>query len=84
MDLKKSENILEELNSIFIDTLSDLNISLRLNTTAADIEGWDSLRHIELIINIETYYSIKFTTREIMSFEDIGSLVNLIKKKIDF
>tara|TARA_B100000029_G_C16823890_1_gene685234 strand:+ start:284 stop:538 length:255 start_codon:yes stop_codon:yes gene_type:complete len=84
MSTKKTENIIDELNSIFIDTLSDLNINLRLDTTAADIEGWDSLRHIELIINIETYYSIKFTTREIMSFEDIGSLVNLIKKKIDF
>ena len=83
MDTEKTEKVLKELDSIFSETLSDLNVNLELNTTAADVEGWDSLRHIELIINIETFYSIKFSTKEIMSIENIGSLVDLINKKIE-
>ncbi len=83
MDTEKTEKVLKELDSIFAETLSDLNVNLELNTTAADVEGWDSLRHIELIINIETFYSIKFSTKEIMSVENIGSLVDLINKKIE-
>ena len=83
MDTEKTEKVLKELDSIFSETLSDLNVNLELNTTAADVEGWDSLRHIELIINIETFYSIKFSTKEIMSIENIGSLVALINKKIE-
>ena len=83
MDTEKTEKVLKELDSIFSETLSDLNVNLELNTTAADVEGWDSLRHIELIINIETFYSIKFSTKEIMSVENIGSLVDLVNKKIE-
>ena len=83
MDTEKTEKVLKELDSIFAETMSDLNVNLELNTTAADVEGWDSLRHIELIINIETFYSIKFSTKEIMSVENIGSLVDLINKKIE-
>ena len=83
MDTEKTEKVLKELDSIFAETLSDLNVNLELNTTAADVEGWDSLRHIELIINIETFYSIKFSTKEIMSVENIGSLVDLVNKKIE-
>ncbi len=83
MDTEKTEKVLKELDSIFAETLSDMNVNLELNTTAADVEGWDSLRHIELIINIETFYSIKFSTKEIMSVENIGSLVDLVNKKIE-
>ena len=63
--------------------MSAESINIKESSTPADVEGWDSLKHIELIINIEAYYNIKFTTTEIMGLVNIGTIIGLINKKID-
>jgi acyl carrier protein len=75
--------ILEELNEVFIDVLDNEEIVLKEETTAHDIEEWDSLSHIMLIVNIEKKYKIKFTSIEIAGFKNIGELAKTIKQKLD-
>lgn len=75
------EEILTKLNVIFRDVLDNDTIELKPETTAADIEEWDSLSHIMLMAEIEKQFKIKFTSSEITKFRDIGDLVNSIMTK---
>jgi len=76
-----SNQILSELNTIFKDVLDNNKIQLTTATTAKDIEEWDSLSNIHLVIEIERHFKLKFTTSEIQSWKNIGELVNSIEKK---
>ncbi len=72
------EAIFEKLNGIFRDVFDDDEIYLSDQTTAADIEGWDSLMHITLMEAIEDDFGIKFTMRDIVKLENVGQLVDVI------
>jgi acyl carrier protein len=74
--------ILEQLNDIFIDVLENDDIVLTEETTAADIDEWDSLNHIQLVVAIEKHFKIRFTSKEIQSWKNVGELVNSISQKI--
>lgn len=74
-------NLLQQLNTLFIDILDNEDILLTNDTTAADVEDWDSLNHIQLIVAIENKFKIKFTTAEIHSLKNVGELVDCITKK---
>ena len=56
-------DILKQVNEIFIDILDNATIVLKAETTANDIEEWDSLSHIQIILAIEKRFSIRFTTQ---------------------
>jgi acyl carrier protein len=75
------ENVYAQLKAIFIDLLDDETIDLNENTTANDIEGWDSLTHIQIVVRIEQFFKIKFTSRDIQSWKNIGELVDCIISK---
>jgi acyl carrier protein len=74
--------ILKELNEIFIDTIDNGDIRLTNDTTANDVDGWDSLTHIQLVVGIEKHFRIRFTSREIQSWKNVGELTDSIIKKI--
>jgi acyl carrier protein len=74
-------DILKLLNDIFRDVLDDDSIELQISTTAADVEDWDSLNHIQLIVAIEKKFNIRFTTAEIHTFKNIGDLITAIINK---
>lgn len=76
------EQILIDLTKILEDVLETQNINLMETTKAADISGWDSLAHINLIEEIENYYNIKFSLGEIVTIKNVGDLITLIKQKI--
>ncbi len=76
-----SEALLQELNSIFRDVLDNDNISLNQATTALDIEEWDSISHIQLIVAIEKKFKLKFTASEIQSFKNVGDMIRAIQSK---
>lgn len=73
--------ILKSLNQIFVDTLDNKDIVLSNTTTANDVEEWDSLTHIQLVVAIEKYFKIRFTSKEIQNWSNIGDLVQSISAK---
>lgn len=74
--------IYNQLNKVFRDLFDDESIELTPQTSADDIEGWDSLAHINLIVAIESKFKIKFKTAEIESLRNVGHLVDVIAHKI--
>lgn len=78
----EQQQILEKLNEIFVDVLDNEDIKLTETTTAADIEEWDSLYHIQLVVAIERNYKIKFTASEIQSWKNVGDMINAVKSKL--
>ena len=74
--------LLEQIQEIFRDVLDDEEIVLEPATTADDVEGWDSLTHIQLIVAIEKHFKIKFTSKEILSWKNVGELVDCLASKL--
>jgi acyl carrier protein len=74
--------ILAKLQEIFIDILDNEDIVLTENTTANDVEEWDSLSHIQIIVAIEKKFKIKFTSREILSWRNVGEMIGGIAIKL--
>ncbi len=79
--MNKNE-IIASLNDIFIDALDNEDIKLTEETTANDIEEWDSLSHIQLIVAIEKKFKIRFSSSEIHGFKNIGDMSNAIATKL--
>jgi acyl carrier protein len=77
-----TDDIYARLTEIFRDVFDDDDIVLTPNTTAADIQDWDSFNHINLIVAIETRFGIKFQTAEIESLKNVGDMVAVIERKI--
>jgi acyl carrier protein len=76
-------NIIEELIPIFRNVLDDDEIIITSSTTAQDIDGWDSLAHIRLIVAIEKYFGLRFTAAEIYDIENVGEMTDLILKHLE-
>ena len=76
------EQIKTELTGIFRKVFDDPLLTLRDDMTAADVEGWDSLSHITLIVSIERSFRIKVTLAEIQRLNDVGALIQLIHQKV--
>lgn len=73
--------ILSKLNMIFREELDNEEITLSETTTAEDVEEWDSLSHIQLIVAVEKAFKIRFTSSEIQSWNNVGEMIESIKKK---
>jgi len=73
--------IMAEVQDIFRDVLDNEDILLVDDTTANDVEEWDSLTHIQLIVAIEKHFKIKFTSMEILSWKNVGEMVDCINRK---
>lgn len=73
--------ILSGLTDIFRETFDDDSIELTMNTTADDIDRWDSFNHINILVAVEEQFKIKFQTAEIEGLKNVGEFVHLIEKK---
>lgn len=76
------KEIFEKLTEIFRDVMDNDEIVLEENTTAEDIEEWDSLAHVQLIEKIEAVFGVKFSAKEMMSWDEVGELVDSIEEKL--
>lgn len=75
-------DIYEKLNEIFREVFDNPDIIVAPDTTADDIEEWDSFSHINLILMIEMVLEIEFSQREVMRFNNVGDMADCILKKI--
>jgi acyl carrier protein len=76
------EQIYSQLTNVFHEVFEDQSIVPTPNMKASDVEEWDSLNHINLIVAIEARFKIKFKTAELESLRDVGHLVEIIEKKL--
>ena len=77
----EKEAITHKLRTVFQKVLEEKEITITREMTAQDVEKWDSLRHVQLISEVETTFGIKFKLREIMSMNNVGDLIDLIDIK---
>ncbi len=73
---------LEELTPLFREVFDDETVVLSRGTTADDIEAWDSLTHMNLVIALELRFKIKFALGELQTLKNVGEMIDLINKKL--
>ncbi len=76
------EEIYKQLDEVFQDVFDDESIQVNDSTTADDIEDWDSLEHINLVVAIENKFGIKFNMNEVTSMKNVGEMVDIILERI--
>ncbi len=72
---------LARLNEVFQDVFEDEELSVQAETSAKDIDDWDSLMHVNLILAVESAFDVRFTSTEVAGLKDAGELLALIEKK---
>ncbi len=72
----------DKLNEIFCVVFDDDDIKITPEVTANDVDGWDSLSHVNLIVAIESNFNIRFSQKELLTFKNVGDLLNSIRSKI--
>lgn len=75
-------NTKEILNGVFQLVFEDDTIQITDEMTADDIDGWDSLSHVNLIVAVETQFNIRFSQKELLTFKNVGDLRRTIESKI--
>jgi len=75
------QEILGQLTGVFEDVF-DEEITLQESTTAKDVDGWDSLTHVRLMVSVEKCFRVRFSTSEISGLSNLGELVSMIQSKL--
>ena len=76
------DELLEKIALVFHDVFND-SIEVSLNTNASDIDEWDSLTHIRLMITIEAFFSVKFTVSEMSEMQNVSDLILILEEKLN-
>jgi acyl carrier protein len=76
-----SAAVIQELQPIFADILDQPDVRLSPESNASNVDGWDSLAHINLVMAIEKRYRIKFALGELQDLKNLGEMVALIQRK---
>ena len=74
--------VLEELNQLFQQVFCDESLEITRETTANDVEDWDSLTHMDLIVSIEGQLKIKFALGDLLRLANVGDLLDLINTEL--
>jgi acyl carrier protein len=76
-------DVLLEINKLFQNVFDDPSLVVNSQITAMDIQDWDSLMHVQLIVAIEKHFEISFTSEEIQKLQNVGDMVNVITSKLN-
>ncbi|MDE6915995.1 MAG: acyl carrier protein [Lachnospiraceae bacterium] len=74
--------IIEKVNTVFRDVFDDDRLLIGEQTTAADVDGWDSLKHISLIEAVEEAFDMRFTMLEINGMKNVGEMITIIEQRV--
>lgn len=74
--------ITEKLTEVFRDVFDDDTLLVSRSMTAEDVEEWDSLSHIRLIVSAEQAFGVRFTSSEITDLENVGEFIDLVAQKL--
>lgn len=74
--------ILAQLNNIFRDEFDNDKINVGFDSTAKEVEEWDSLSHVQLIVAIEKHFKIRFASREIQAWQNVGQMIDTVASKL--
>jgi len=77
-----SRDIRAELQDVFRQVFNRPNLEIVDETTADDVTGWDSLKHIELIVSVESKFRVKFKTAEVSKLNNVGELIQKLAERI--
>ncbi|QGN56145.1 acyl carrier protein [Novosphingobium sp. Gsoil 351] len=72
---------IEQLGEIVRDVFDDEVAEITEETTARDVEGWDSLNHIRFMVTVEQRFNVRFTSREVESLHNVGDLLKALNSK---
>ncbi len=72
---------LTQLQDVFRRIFEDDALTISRATTAQDVEAWDSVQNVTLMLEVETEFKVRFSTSEMAYLKDVGDLVDLIEKK---
>ncbi|HZQ47493.1 MAG TPA: acyl carrier protein [Verrucomicrobiae bacterium] len=76
-----SDTLWTDLTAIFRESLDNDSLTLTEATTAKDVEGWDSITHVLIVVAVEKKFRVKFTAGEIQQLHNVGDLAALIRRK---
>lgn len=79
----KREDVFAELTAIFRDNFDDESIELSEDTSSADIDEWDSMEQVNLVVIIQEKFKIKFNIEEVNAMKNVGEMVNYILLKVN-
>lgn len=71
-----------KLQQVFRQVFRAPSLELREEMTAADVRGWDSLKHVELMVAVESAFGVRFKTAEVASLENVGALLGKLRQKL--
>lgn len=72
----------KKLNEIFCEVFDDDDIKITPEMTSNDVDGWDSLSHVNLIVVVEAKFGIRFTQKELLTFRNVSDLMDCIERKL--
>jgi len=75
------QEVYERLTQVMQDVFDDDDLIATPELTAADVDGWDSLKHIRLVLSVEKAFHISFSAAEVGNLKTVGDLAQLIRKK---
>ena len=75
-------DILTELNTVFRQVFDDNSLTVTRSTTADDIDEWDSLTHMNLVVAVELKFGVKFALGELQSLKNVGDLADAVQRKL--
>jgi acyl carrier protein len=75
-----TDNVYERLNKLFRDVLDDDGLVLRQDTVAKDVEGWDSMANVQLMLGVEREFGVHLSAGQMQALRNVGDLVSVIVK----
>ena len=76
------DQIVNQAQVIFREVLDSPDLLLTDDLTASRVEGWDSLNHVTLVMTLEEQFKVKFNTREVMGWKNVGQMLDCLQGKL--